>query len=373
MTTRTDPEKKPEDGAVRNSAAFSRNNLDCLRLILATSVALFHIYALTNISAFPLLARFLSAGIAVRAFFVISGMLIYRSYIRSSSLSSYLEKRVRRIYPAYFTVVVFAAIALCPLSTLPVSQYFGLGFWKYLGANLVFLNFLVPSLPGVFISNNIPAVNGALWTLKIEVAFYLFVPVMHYLCSRFGTKKAMVAIFCFSCIWKYGFTFLASIDNSRSTYSIDGSRSIYYKLEVQFPAQLVYFGAGILLLLYFDTLTRHYRSIFCITACLLFLDHWFMGDVLDVVWISGIVFIFGFWRYFGNFSKYGDFSYGVYIVHFPILQTLVVFGIARLDPAIVLLVSLSLISLTAFLMWNLVERRFLANSSHYRQMSLTMQ
>jgi peptidoglycan/LPS O-acetylase OafA/YrhL len=83
-----------------------------------------------------------------------------------------------------------------------------------------------------------------------------------------------------------------------------------------------------------------------------------------------LVFVFGFWRYFGNFAKYGDFSYGVYIVHWPILQTLIVFGVARLNPAIFLLVSLSLIGLTALLMWHLVESRFLASSSHYRQVSL---
>jgi peptidoglycan/LPS O-acetylase OafA/YrhL len=353
--------RMPGNVKVRDSADLSRNNLDCLRLILASIVALFHLYWLTDLPAFSAFGRYLSPHFAVSSFFVISGLLIYRSYTRSSSIGSYLEKRVRRIYPAYFTIVVLAAIALCPLSTLPPSQYFGVGFWKYLGANLLFLNFLAPSLPGVFASNNISAVNGALWTLKIEVAFYLFVPVMHYVCSRFGTKKIMGAIFCLSCIWKYGFALLASMESSRSIYS---------ELEVQFPAQLLYFSAGILLLLYFDTLNLYFRSIFCITACLFLLDHWFMGGFLDVLWISGMVLVFGFWRYFGNFSKYGDFSYGVYIVHFPILQTLIVFGLARLSPAIFLLVSLLLIGVAGLLMWNLVESRFLASRSHYREGSL---
>jgi peptidoglycan/LPS O-acetylase OafA/YrhL len=355
---------------VRGSADFSRNNLDCLRLILASIVVLFHEYALTNLPAFSVLGRYMSPHFAVRSFFVISGLLIYRSYTRSSSIASYLEKRVRRIYPAYFTVVALAAVALCPLSVFSPAQYFGIGFWKYLGANLLFLNFLAPSLPGVFTSNSSTGVNGALWTLKIEVAFYLFVPVLHYLCRRLGTKKVMATIFCLSCIWKYGFAWLASRGGPRGIYSLDSSRSIYSQLEVQFPTQLVYFSAGVLLLLYFDRLKFHFRTISCITACLFLLDHWFTGDVLDVFWISGLVFVFGFWRYFGNFAKYGDFSYGVYIVHWPILQTLIVFGVARLNPAIFLLVSLSLIGLTALLMWHLVESRFLASSSHYRQVSL---
>ena len=354
---------------MRGNADLSRNNLDCLRLILASIVALFHVYALTNIPAFSALGKYLSPQFAVRGFFVISGLLIYRSYTRSSSIASYSEKRVRRIYPAYFTIILLAAIALCPLSTLPASQYFGIGFWKYLSANLLFLNFLAPSLPGVFTSNSLSAVNGALWTLKIEVAFYLFVPVMHYLCSLFGTKRVMVTIFCLSCMWKYGFAYLAAMDNSRHLHSIDDFRSIYSQLEVQFPAQLVYFSAGILLLLYFDRLKHHFLTISWITACLFLLDQWVTRDVLDVFWIAGFVFVFGFWRCLGNFSKHGDFSYGVYIVHWPILQTLIAFGATKLAPAIFLPVSLSLIGLTAFLMWHLVESRFLASSSHYRQVS----
>ena len=111
------------------NADFSRNNLDCLRLVFASIVVLFHIFALTQISAYSIFAHYLSAESAVKSFFVISGLLIYRSYTRSSSLASYLEKRVRRIYPAYFTVIVLAAVALCALSSLPALKYFGAGFW----------------------------------------------------------------------------------------------------------------------------------------------------------------------------------------------------------------------------------------------------
>jgi peptidoglycan/LPS O-acetylase OafA/YrhL len=180
----------------------------------------------------------------------------------------------------------------------------------------------------------------------------------------------MVTIFCLSCIWKYGFALLDARYNAPGIYSLDSSRSIYSQLEVQFPAQLVYFSAGILLLLYFDTLKLHFRSISCLAACLFMLDHWFTGGALDVLWISGMVFVFGFWHYFGNVSKYGDFSYGVYIVHWPVLQILIAFGLARLNSAVFFLTGLALISLASLFLWHLVERRFLASNSHYRQVSL---
>lgn len=354
------------DHAGRSRSDFSRNNLDCLRFLLASIVVLFHINALTNLPAFAVFGKYCSPHFAVRSFFVISGLLIYRSYTRSSSITSYIEKRVRRIYPAYFTVILLAALALYFMSNLPPSQYFRDGFWKYLGANLLFLNFLAPSLPGVFTHNTISAVDGALWTLKIEVAFYLFIPAMHYLCRRFGTKRTIGIIFCLSTVWKYGFAWLASVHNSGGIYA---SRSIYSKLDVQFPSQLVYFTAGVLLFLYFDKLKYHVLSIACATACLFLVDHFFAGGILDVFWISGLVFVFGFWRHFGNFSKYGDFSYGVYIVHWPILQVLIALGFASFNPALFLTVSLLLVLVASILMWNLVESRFLASSSHYRQVS----
>lgn len=357
---------------MKSRADFSKNNLDCLRLLLASIVALFHLHALTGVRAFSAFGTYLSPTFAVRSFFVISGLLIYRSYARSSSIRSYFDKRIRRIYPAYFTIIVVAAFGLFPLSVFPASKYFGLGLLKYLAANLVFLNFLVPSLPGVFSSASNSAVNGALWTLKIEVLFYISVPFLHWLCERFGTKLVLGICFVLSCIWKYGFEVLASRSNLPAVFGFDRSRNIYSQLSVQFPAQLAYFIAGIVLLLYFDKLKSYYGVILAATVALFLVDHFFTGGLLDsggtldLLWISGIVFIFGFWRYFGNFSKHGDFSYGLYIVHWPILQTLVALHLHKLNPFLFLALAVLSIASGAFLMWHLVEKRFLASSSHYR-------
>ncbi len=358
---------------VKSSADFSKNNLDCLRLLLASTVALFHLHALTEIPTFDGLGVYLSPVFAVRSFFVISGMLIYRSYAKSSSIRSYFEKRIRRIYPAYFTVIVVAAFALFPLSVAPAKKYFLLVFVRYLPANLVFLNFLAPSLPGVFHTNTNWAVNGALWTLKIEVLFYLFVPIMYWLAERFGTKLVLGTLFFLSCLWKYGFVALGAIYSSPAVLSYDPSRNIYTQLAVQFPAQLQYFIAGIVVLLYFDKLKSYFGVILAASIALFLVDHFFTGSlldsgaILDIFWITGIVFFFGFWRYFGNFSKYGDFSYGVYIVHWPILQTLTALRLIKINPYLFFVLAVSLIAFAAFLMWHLVEKRFLASSSHYRQ------
>ncbi len=111
----------------------------------------------------------------------------------------------------------------------------------------------------------------------------------------------------------------------------------------------------------------YFAVIACIAAVLYLLDHFIAKEILDIFWILGVVFVFGFWRYLGNFAKFGDFSNGVYIVHWPIIQTVILLGHGRLSPPMFLLLSLTLVALTSVLMWLLVEKSFLKTSSHYRQ------
>ncbi len=80
---------------------LSRNNFDLLRLLFAGTVCLFHASRLSGERDLRWISAVLSSEVAVEAFFVVSGFLILMSYERSSSIYSYVSKRVRRIYPAY--------------------------------------------------------------------------------------------------------------------------------------------------------------------------------------------------------------------------------------------------------------------------------
>ena len=70
-------------------------------------------------------------------------------------------------------------------------------------------------------------------------------------------------------------------------------------------------------------------------------------------------------RYLGNFGRFGDFSYGIYIVHFPLLQLLVSVGLFRASPWLGLAVATAGVLALAALSWHLVEKPFLRKSSHY--------
>jgi len=67
----------------------------------------------------------------------------------------------------------------------------------------------------------------------------------------------------------------------------------------------------------------------------------------------------------GNFGKFGDFSYGVYVVHFPVLQVIVSFGMFEKEPWLALGFAGALVFMMAILFWHFIEKPFLRKSSHY--------
>lgn len=159
--------------------------MDLVRYYLAISVIVAHFNLIFSKSLFwPT-----DSGTAVGVFFGLSGFLVYASYQRSRNYSSYIFNRAKRILPSYYIVVLSCALLLCFMSDLGIKEYFlSSSFWKYVISNLAFLNFIQPELPGVFTDNAIPAVNGSLWTLKVEWMLYLTIPLFVYIQEKFGIR-----------------------------------------------------------------------------------------------------------------------------------------------------------------------------------------
>lgn len=335
---------------------FKFNNFDLLRLIFAMMVFFVHMAELSSLNSLEFIKNLISSSLAVKSFFVISGFLIVRSYNSSSSLSRYFEKRFFRIYPAYLFVIIAGSLLLMLVSSKSPRAYFSIDWLKYVAFNLFFLNFLQPSLPGVFDELRTTAINGALWTLKIEVMFYVSVPIIVFLCSRYQKFKTLSVLYFFSIFYFNLMMYLFD----------ETGKSIFLSLSHQFPAQLSYFIGGAILYYYFDNFKK-FQFVFLFAALLGQGVDYLSGLVLfEPLSLSVGVLIISTMRYMGNFSKYGDFSYGLYILHFPIIQTLLALGFASHSPLLFVILSILLVFSGSFLLWHCVEKRFLSLSSHYK-------
>lgn len=329
------------------------NNFDLLRLLAAAGVMALHIADLSGQASLAFLYA-VDAKLALTTFFVISGYLVYMSYERATSLADYALKRARRIVPAYAAVVLLCAVLGVLVTTLPAREYFGAGWWQYLAANLSFLNFLQPSLPGVFSDNPFPGapVNGALWTIKVELMFYAVVPVLAYLVRRWGHHAVLGLGFVLACLWWAGCVHLAQRTG----------KSAFYELAKQLPGQLMYFLPGVWAYCERVRLSRWGWRLGAGGLVALILAYQFdqrtvsLGVFLYPLALAACVF----WaahnlRYLGSVTRNGDVSYGIYILHFPVIQTIVHFGVFKASPwaglALVLLVVWGL----AMLSWHLIE------------------
>ena len=325
--------------------AHRHNNFDLLRLLFASIVVLYHCYDLSFNPSYLWISRIVSANLAVQGFFAMSGFLVVGSYDHSSTLTSYLSKRGRRILPAYWAALIFTLLLGCYFSTLPLGSFLkSTSTWKYVGASLCFANFLHPALPGLFEGNPVmPSVNGSLWTIKLEVMFYLSVPVIVWLCRRVGQWQALAGLF------------LASVIYSETMQQLH-----HPTLASQLPGQLCFFMVGAAAYYYSAWCKRHAGWVWLIAiGCYLLsvLLGWLAFRAIGVS--LGVISVAILLPPVGKPAKYGDFSYGTYVFHFPVIQTCIAVGLVTSHPERALGFILLSVAALSFLSWNLIEKPFL--------------
>lgn len=323
------------------------NNFDFLRYFFAFSVLFIHYSELTNTSIFwpiPSLT-------AVRGFLTMSGFMVCLSFINNPDTLVFLKKRVYRIYPPYLFIVIICVIGALILSNLPAIELLkSKEFYKYIISNLTFLNFLQPTLPGLFENNHIQAVNGSLWTMKVEFFLYLTVPIVFLLFHKFNKAFILIGIYIFS------FIYSACMDHY---YSITG-KEIYNILDRQFIGQLRYFYSGTLLLLYFDFFNKYILYLFPLAILVYILGFLPYMEFLEPLAFASILVGFAYSFKFLNFlSRYTNVSYGIYLFHFPVIQTMIHFNLHVEHYYLSLLLAIVITILLSIISWKLIEKHFL--------------
>jgi peptidoglycan/LPS O-acetylase OafA/YrhL len=133
-----------------------------------------------------------SAGVPI--FFVISGYCIHRGTARKLlanpaapfNTGNFLMRRFARIYPVLLAALLLTfAFDTLSRSYTPVSSKIGV-----LDLHLFIVNLF--SLQGV--AGRTFGSNGALWTLSLEVQFYLVYPLLIALRRRIGMKAVLIGV-----------------------------------------------------------------------------------------------------------------------------------------------------------------------------------
>ena len=323
------------------------NSFDALRLLAAWLVILGHGFILAGHP--ELVPRFggLDAPVlGVAIFFTISGFLIWKSWFAASSWQDFVTARTLRIFPALIVVVVVTTFLLGPLvTTLSTPEYFQSGeTYRYL-VNAVIVDPQY-TLPGVFQAQPFTtAVNGSLWTLRVELFCYVLVPVFGFLSKRI---RPIVLAIAGVGLLVYGMSAPVILFDSNTT------------------AAGLYIGFFMLGALVADAKWATQRSVLVPLALV---AAWIALTALGLP-IANVVGLACFAialikvaslniPVVRRASRFGDLSYGTYLVAFPIQQVLllVVPGL-NVWAGIGAVIALS--GVFAWILWNTVEARALA-------------
>ncbi|MBD3327923.1 acyltransferase family protein [Candidatus Peregrinibacteria bacterium] len=148
---------------------------DGIRGIAALLVFLFHFLTLNQLdqlqAGYLNLTAFAKAGhIGLDIFFVLSGFLIFRSIYKNGMNKEYFQRRILRIAPIYY-VALFVVIFLMHPDLLTNTA----GRWDIF-THLLFIH--------SFDANTYYGINPVLWSLSVELLFYLFLPAFFILSRK---------------------------------------------------------------------------------------------------------------------------------------------------------------------------------------------
>jgi peptidoglycan/LPS O-acetylase OafA/YrhL len=319
-----------------------RNSLNFLRLVFALAVIVSHTWALGAYGPEPSFVRQKLGTWAVAGFFAISGYLIANSR-RHLPMSTFLIRRVQRIYPGYVICIVTIALGFAPLSTAlgpgAVDWHSDASFVVH---NL-FIKVFQPSIDHTLTAAPFgPAWDGSLWTLIYEVLCYLMIGVLLSFAMRWH-RALVVAAF-------VGCAAVATVETHRGD-----SGSLW---AFSFLASI--FLAGSLIALYADRIPVDWR-LFALAVVAAIVG----GQFQVTPWLGsfGVAYAcmwLGITLPLHRVGRVNDISYGVYIYAFPVQQLLLAYGKADRLP-VALAVAASVLATVPFAVasWFLVEKPML--------------
>ncbi len=338
---RTDP--------VTLGAALDRpvNFLTPARLLMALGVVLGHSFVAIYGAARPepvQLFNMTISYVAVNAFFILSGLLITRSYYRNPDLIRFVSARILRLFPALVVLALAAALVVGPLVTsLSAAAYFtDWGTWRYICDVLTFGD-SSGGPPQIFANNPWHGeFSASLWTLRYEAMAYGGTVLI----ARFGLMRDRTAALLLFTLSVIAFLGLRALP--------DGALPDPFTHLTRFAMAYM---LGATLYMWRDALKLDLKIALGVIAVALIFGPTASFEVVMNFALAAFILMVGFMlpAAFAPLTRLPDLSYGIYIWQWPVMQSLYHYGLAR-DPLTMLLMALPISAGIAALSWYLVEK-----------------
>ena len=329
------------------------NNFNLIRLLAALQVLIVHGINHFEISGWALDAFKAIPG--VPTFFLISGYLIGASYQRRgpAGIRQFFKNRFLRIYPGLWFCVVITTIAMLLTGYLHGREVSLLSFASWVAGQASFVQFYNPGFMRQFGTG---VLNGALWTISVEIQFYLLVPLMYHLLK--SHRAWLLALFLVS----VGVNLMLRLDPDNETL-------LRKLITVSFLPWIYMFLIGFAGAYYRTVAAKATALPYTLLVPTYLFSQFFVGNFtqnatnaihpLSVAVLSILILKFGTARlslpgWSERLVQGSDFSYGLYLYHMPIINILLYvspFGHAH-NFAIAIAVSIA----AAVLSWFLIEQ-----------------
>lgn len=359
--------------------AHRSNNFDLIRLVAALQVVVTHAIGHTGLreklpewqrQIFDLMVWL--PGVPV--FFVISGFLISRSYERSKGdLAGYFWNRSLRIFPALWVCLGVTLVLLGAFGFLPVSFLKSGTFIGWLLGQASFIQFFNPEQ---FRGFGIGVANGALWTISVELQYYIFIPILYATIFRGSLGRRWAAV---SLVLLFSLSYAAYAVMDVKLNGAGGFTGAPIAFKLLFNTLVPYlwmFMVGIMIHRNFDRLRGWlegrvliYLGAYAVMAALmqwLILQHSLPYYVCllparVLLGLATIAAAYSAKSLSGKLLRGTDISYGIYIYHLLVINFFVEKGWLHSLSDVPGVIGTAVI--LALLSWHLVEKTALSRKS----------
>lgn len=339
---------------IQENTIDRRNNFDFMRLVFALFVIISHSYDLSGNHHSDWLCVLVDhqtnlATLGVKGFFIISGYLIFQSLHRSKGLLDYYWKRVLRLFPGLF-VVLLLTVLLAPFVYLNDTNYWmNKSVWTYIPNNMMLYK-LQLGIDGIFETNPFKGViNGSLWTIPYEFTLYILLSAFIVIIK----KPVLVKIV--ACAIS-GFLLIGNI------FYLKENDMYWYNISYNNLLNLSsYFYSGALLAIIKINFFSYKKSLLLLSVLLIIISlalNIFSYSSFILLPLTIILAGISSTPILNSISdRIGDLSYGLYIYAFPIQQTLIYY-FAPTEIQLMLL-TMGIAFILAYFSWHFIESKAL--------------